>query len=202
MALIINIGRQYGSGGKRIAECLGQKLGIKVYDTELLNEAASKSGFDPQLFTRSDERKHLFSLGNIFSSNRYGSFTQSGINESDLFKIQSEAIRDIASRGDAIFVGRASDYVLRDMDCLDVFISAPMQVRKAAVCTRENISEEKAEEYITKRDKKRAEYYNFFTFGHWGKCSNYDLCVDSSILGIEGTADFIIEFAKKAGKIK
>lgn len=196
--VIINVGRQFGSGGKSVAVSLGKKLGIKVYDNELLSEAAAKSGFSPELFSRSDEKKHNFSLSNLFSSNRYeGGFTQSGINESSLFEIQSSVIRDIASSGDAIFVGRASDYVLRDLDCLDVFICAPVEARKKRVSERMGITEEEAERLIEKNDKARAEYYNFFTFGHWGKASNYDLCIDSSILGVDGTADFIIEFLKK-----
>ena len=185
-----------------MAECLGSRLGIAVYDTELLMLSARSSGINAEFFHRSDERKHLLSLGNIFSSNRFGSFTQSGISESELFRIQSETIREIASGGSAIFVGRASDYVLRDMDCLDVFVCAPMEVRRRFVAEREGISLDKAEAYIDKMDRARAEYYNFFTFSHWGKASNYDLCVDSSILGIEGTADFIIEFAKRSGIVE
>lgn len=196
--IIINVGRQFGSGGKSVAVCLGEKLGIKVYDNELLSAAAEQSGFSPELFSRSDEKKHNFSLGSLFSSNRFeGAFTQSGISESSLFKIQSEVIRDIASKGDAIFIGRASDYVLRDMDCLDVFICAPVEDRKKRVAERMGITPEEAGRLIEKNDKARAEYYNFFTFGHWGKASNYDLCIDSSILGIEGTSDFIIDFLKR-----
>lgn len=195
---IINIGRQFGSGGKSVAVCLGEKLGIPVYDDELLSAAAEQSGISPELFSRSDEKKHNFSLSNLFSSNRFeGAYTQSAINESSLFKIQSEVIRDIASNGDAIFVGRASDYVLRDMDCLDVFICAPVEDRRKRVSERMGITPAEAERLIEKNDKARAEYYNFFTFGHWGKTSNYDLCIDSSILGIEGTSDFIIDFLRR-----
>lgn len=195
---IINIGRQFGSGGKSVAVCLGEKLGIPVYDDELLSAAAEQSGISPELFSRSDEKKQNFSLSNLFSSNRFeGAYTQSAINESSLFKIQSEVIRDIASNGDAIFVGRASDYVLRDMDCLDVFICAPVEDRRKRVSERMGITPAEAERLIEKNDKARAEYYNFFTFGHWGKASNYDLCIDSSILGIEGTSDFIIDFLRR-----
>ena len=197
---IINIGREFCSGGKRIAETIGSRLGIKVYDNELIAEAAKQSGFSPELFRTRDEKRRLWGVGSIFGSNRYGGFT-SGINDGELFRIQSGVIRNIAENGSAIFVGRASDYILRDMNCLDVFISAPMEVRKAVVCEREGVAPEDAESYIYKRDHGRAEYYNFFTFGHWGKAAGYDLCIDSSILGIEGTADFIIEFGRRSGKI-
>lgn len=194
---IISVGRQFGSGGKSVAELLGSKLGITVYDDELIAKAAEQSGFSPEIFRKSDENKHIFSLGSLFSSNRFGSFTQNSIGESSLFKIQSDVIRDIAQKGDAIFVGRASDYILRDMDCLDVFICAPIDARKARVAARLGISETEAERLIEKKDKGRADYYNFFTFSHWGVASNYDLCVDSSVLGVEGTADFIIDFLNR-----
>lgn len=199
---IINVGRQFGSGGKRVASALSEKLGIPVYDNELIAEAAEHSGYSKELFSRSDERKNFFTLSNIFgTTNRY-SVGESYLNDNQLFKLQSEVIRNIASRGPAIFVGRAADYVLRDFECLDVFISAPLEERKKAVAEREGMSQEDAESYIIKKDRKREDYYNFFTFGHWGVASNYDLCIDSSILGIEGTADLIIEFGKKSGLIK
>lgn len=195
--VIINIGRQFGSGGKSVAEVLERKLGIAVYDNELLAKAAEQSGLSPELFRKSDEHKSVLGLGSVFSSNRFGGFTQSGITDSALFQIQSDTIRSIASKGSAIFVGRASDYVLRDMDCLDVFISAPVEVRALRVSERLGITHDEAVKLIQKKDKGRKEYYDFFTFGdHWGQASNYDLCIDSSILGIEGTADLIISFGK------
>lgn len=195
--IIISVGRQFGSGGKSVAEALGSKLGVTVYDDELIAKAAEQSGFSPELFRQSDENKHVIGLGSLFSSNRFGSFTQNSIGESSLFKIQSDVIRDIAQKGDAIFVGRTSDYVLRDMDCLDVFICAPLEARKARVAERMGISLTEAQRLIEKKDKRREDYYNFFTFSHWGVASNYDLCVDSSILGIEGTADLIIDFLRR-----
>jgi len=178
-----------------VAEVLGKKLGIKVYDKELILRAAEQSGISTALFRKSDEKKHLFGLGSVFSANRFGSFTQSGINESALFKIQSDTIRSIASEGNAIFLGRASDYILRDMDCIDVFITAPLEARIARVAERLGKSREEAERIILKRDRRRKDYYDFFTFGdNWGRAGNYDLCIDSGIHGIEGTADFIISF--------
>lgn len=186
---IINIGRQFGSGGKGVAEALGRKLGIPVYDSELITKAAEESGISPEFFMGSDEKRRFWILGN----------NDSGLNDTKLFNIQSQTIRAIAQQGDAIFVGRASDYVLRDMECLDVFICAPMETRRSLISEKEGKTPEEAESYIFKKDKARAQYYNFFTFGHWGKASNYDICIDSSLLGIEGTADLIIEFGEKAG---
>ena len=199
---IINIGRQFGSGGRRIAEALGIRLGIPFYDNELIVEAAQKSGFSKDLFMQRDEHKSNFTLSNLFGSiNRYGS-AESFLNDNRLFKIQSDVILELAQQGPAIFVGRASDYVLREMDCLDVFITAPIEVRIKDVAEREGISLEEAESMIAKRDRDRESYYNYLTFGNWGVASNYDLCIDSSILGIEGTADFIVDFGRKCGLIK
>ena len=199
---IINIGRQFGSGGRRIAAALGVRLGIPVYDNELLVEAAQKSGFSKDLFEMRDEHKSNFTLSNLFGSiNRYGS-ADSFLNDNRLFKIQSDVILELAQQGPAIFVGRASDYVLREKECLDVFITAPLEIRKKDVAEREGISLEEAESMIAKRDRDREAYYNYLTFGNWGVASNYDLCIDSSILGIEGTADFIVDFGRKCGLIK
>ena len=195
--ILITIGRQFGSGGKAVAHILGHKLGIPVYDNELIDEAAKKSGFSKELFEGSDEKKRPFSLSSIFSSNRYGHFSDNYINDADLFRIQSETIRSLAEKGSAIFVGRASDFVLRDMDSVDVFLTSPREVRKAFVAGREGITPEAAEELIQKREKEREAYYNYLTFGNWGVASNYDLCIDSSLLGFEGTADLIIEFIRK-----
>ena len=197
--ILISIGRQFGSGGKAVASILGQKLGIPVYDNELIDEAARNSGFSKELFEESDEKKRSFSLSGIFSSNRYGHFSDNCINDADLFRIQSETIRSLAEKGSAVFVGRASDFVLRDMDCIDVFLTSPLGVRRRFVAGREGISEEEAEALILKREKEREAYYNYLTFGNWGVASNYDLCLDSSILGFEGTADLIIDYARRRG---
>ena len=201
-ATIINIGRQFGSGGRRVAAALGVRLDIPVYDNELIAEAAQKSGFSKDLFLQRDEHKSNFTLSTLFGSiNRYGS-AESFLNDNRLFKIQSDVILELAQQGPAVFVGRASDYVLREMDCLDVFITAPLEIRIKDVAEREGISLDEAESMIAKRDRDREAYYNYLTFGNWGVASNYDLCIDSSILGIEGTADFIVDFGRKSGLIR
>lgn len=199
--LIINIGRQFGGGGLGVASVLGQKLGIPVYDKELIQKAAQDSGFSAELFTQSDEKRRIFSLSSIFAS-IYSSPAEDYMSDKGLFAIQCDAIKKIAEQGSAVIVGRCSDYVLRDLGCtLNVFLTSPLQVRIDRICERHNISAEEAESLILKKDKAREEYYNYYTFGNWGMASNYDLCIDSEILGIEGTADYIIEFARKAGKL-
>lgn len=197
--IIITIGRQFGCGGKRIAEALGSKLGIPVYDHELIIKAAQESGFSAEFFKRSDEKKRFFSLTSIFAGS-YNSDTENYMSDKGLFQIQCETIRSIADQGSAIIVGRCSDYVLRDRsNTLNVFLTSPLEDRVRRVSETEGVDLEKAEEIVVKQDRNRAEYYNYYTFGNWGVASNYDICIDSSIAGIEGTADLIIEFAKISG---
>ena len=197
--IIITIGRQFGAGGKLIADALGHELGIPVYDRELITKAAQDSGFSAELFVRKDEKRSFFSFTSIFA-NGFSTDQDNYMSENGLFRLQSETISKIAEMGSAIIVGRCSDYILRDRtDTMDVFLTAPVEVRAQRVSERAGISFDKAMEMLEKKDKGREEYYNYYTFGEWGKASNYDICVDSSILGIEGTAEFIIDFARRAG---
>lgn len=197
--IIITIGRQFGSGGKCVAEVLGRKLGIPVYDQELIMKAAQESGFSAEFFEQSDEKRRFFSLSSIFAT-AYSSETENYMSDKGLFRIQCETIRNIAAQGPAVIVGRCSDYVLRDMkNKLDVFLTSPLEKRAARVAKRQGIDYAKAMETVEREDRNREEYYNYYTFGNWGVASNYDLCIDSDKLGDEGTADMIIEFARRAG---
>ena len=197
--IIITIGRQFGSGGKCVAEVLGRKLGIPVYDQELIMKAAQESGFSAEFFEQSDEKRRFFSLSSIFAT-AYSSETENYMSDKGLFRTQCETIRNIAGQGSAVIVGRCSDYVLRDMENkLDVFLTSPLEKRAARVAERQGIDYAKAMETVEREDRNREEYYNYYTFGNWGVASNYDLCIDSDKLGDEGTADMIIEFARKAG---
>ena len=196
--IIINVGRQFGSGGKLVALELGKMLGIKVYDNELITKAAESSGFSPEVFKVKDEKRNLFPVSSFFAT-PFGN-AKNFINGENLFQIQSSVIRDIAEKESAVIVGRCADYILRDLDCtVDVFITAPMEDRIRRVTERMDLTEDKAGDLISKTDRKRETYYNYYTFGNWGMASNYDLCIDSSILGIEGTASYIIEFARRKG---
>ncbi len=198
--MVICIGRQTGAGGRRVAAQLASRLGILAYDSELVTEAARESGFSPSLFRKSDEKRHFSLIGSIFGSNRYGSFNGNAISEAELFKIQSETIRRIADKGPCLFVGRAADYVLRDRDDLvSIFLTAPLPDRIAAIAGRDRLSEKDAEASIRKSDKARRNWYEFYTFGHWGDATQYDLCLNSSRLGIDGTTELIIAYLRQRG---
>ena len=199
---VITIGRQFGSGGGMVAVEIGKRLGIPVYDNELISRAAEESGFSKELFTRSDEKRSLFSLSSFFAPWRSLHSGESFISDDAMFKIQSDVIREIAEKGPAILIGRCADYILRDMETLDVFVCAPMDYRIRRICEREGLAEKEAEALILRKDKTRSTYYNYYTLETWGEAAGYDLCIDSSILGIEGTAEQIIAFGKAAGRIQ
>lgn len=201
MHTIITIGRSFGSAGGHIGHAIGQKLGIPFYDNELISKVAEEEGYSKGLFAQAEE-KSLFSFSSFFASSRLGYMDGGYVNDNVLFKIQSEVIRNIAQKGDAILIGRCADYILRDMDCLNVFISAPEEYRIKSLMKSENISADEAEKLMRRKDRTRETYYNYYTFGAWGQASNYHLCVDSSILGVDGTAELIIDFGRRCGKIR
>lgn len=193
--IIITIGRQFGSGGVLVANELGSRLGIPVYDNELITRAAQDSGFSAEFFMQNDEKKSLFSFSALFTGS-----SENCMSDGSLFKMQCETIRKIADQGSAIIVGRCADYVLRERDNLvSIFLTSPVQARAKRVMERDSLNYAEAIEKIERKDKSREEYYNYYTFGNWGVCSTYNLCIDSSILGIEGTADLIINFIAKRG---
>lgn len=194
--IIIVIGRQYGAGGRTIAARIGEKLGIPVYNNDLLVQAAEEFGYSPDIFKKRDEKHKLFGLARLFSTTAYNADNYMGDNM--IFQMQCQAIREIAAKGSCVLVGRCADYVLRDMpELVSVFLTSPFQERVERVMRRKNVSESAAGSIIRKKDSNRKSFYNGYTLGNWGEASNYDLCLDSSVLGIEGTAEVIIDFAKR-----
>ncbi|MBQ9651061.1 MAG: cytidylate kinase-like family protein [Prevotella sp.] len=199
--IIINVGRQIGSGGRAVARLLAEEFGCKFYDREILNLAAKESGFSEKFFEQIDENKGF--LRSLFRSvhpmlshgtDMYGNqFSQEG-----LFRFQSIAILKAAQEGSCVFVGRCADYILRDMDnVVNVFITADMEDRINAVSSRLGCGEEEARKKIVQGENHRASYYNYYTGKKWGHSDGYDLCVNTSRLGIEGTAAFISDFIRK-----
>ena len=204
---VINIGRQLGSGGKAVGEDVARRLGIGVYDKQLINLAAEQSGLCPEVFERVDEKESRNLLSTLVAYLRspiVGSeYAGSNVLSNDaLFKIQSDVIRDIASRESCIFVGRCADYILRDHPrAVNVFVTGAPEDRVRRLCEQENVTPEEAEAQMERTDARRASYYDYFSSGKWGEAATYHLCIDSSVLGIEGTADFIREFAERKLKM-
>lgn len=196
---IITIGRQFGSGGKEIAEKIGKSLQIPVYDKEMLAVAAKDSGICQELFESHDEKptnSFLYSLVMDTYSMGYSpnAYMDMPINHK-VFLAQFDAIKKLANKGPCVLVGRCADYALDSYDnCLSVFIHANLDVRIRRIARMYDLTDAKAKDMILKTDKKRATYYNYYTNKKWGAAESYELCLDSSKLGIEGTTEAILSF--------
>lgn len=199
---VITIGRQYGSGGREIGEKLAKVFDIKCYDNELLDRAAKESGICQELFENHDEKptnSFLYSLVMDTYSMGFSSSALSGmpINHK-IFLAQFHAIKDIASEGPCVMVGRCADYALESFpNHVSVFVYGDMETRIHRIAKRHDLSEAKAKELINKTDKQRSSYYNYYTSKKWGDIGSYDLCVNSSVLGIDGTVELIQKFVEE-----
>lgn len=198
--IIINVGRQIGSGGRIIAKMLADEFGCKFYDKELLNLAAKESGFNEKFFEQNDEQKGF--LRSMFHVRvplmGEHNFYKNNFSQDSLYQFQSEAIRKAANEGSCVFVGRTADYVLRDYkNTVSVFITANLDHRIQRVCKRHGFDRATARKYIHSKEDNRASYYNYYTGKKWGNSESYDLCINSSLLGIEETEKFIAEFIRK-----
>ena len=198
--VVITISRQYGSAGKDIGIALGKLLGIKVYDNELLTMAAEKKGLPVDYLSRADERATGSLLYSIAMSAAHYRGASAGAEMSlndRLFITQAEIIREIAENESAIFVGRCADYVLRNHpNRVSVLIHADMEARVARVCESEGCTPKEAEELIVKKDKQRVSYYNYYTGDKWGRADRHHLTVNSTLLGVDGTANLLAELVK------
>ncbi|MBQ8655582.1 MAG: cytidylate kinase-like family protein [Prevotella sp.] len=202
--IIICIGRQLGSGGHDIGRMLALDFAAKYYDRELLNLAAKESGFSEKFFEQNDEhRGFMRSLFHLHAPHMSDdNFYQNNFSQEGLFKFQSDAIRKAAQEGSCVFVGRCADYVLRDQTrMVTIFITAPLDYRIRKVMERDGIDRVAAQKKIEQGESRRANYYNYYTSKKWGHAESYDLCIDSSILGIRQTEQVIADFIRKRFRI-
>jgi cytidylate kinase len=199
--VIFNVGRQLGSGGHDIGRMLALDFNAHYYDRELLNLAARESGLSERSFEQNDEHKRFIRgflhLPGMFGAN--ASYARQGFTQDSFFQFQSDAIRKAAQDGNCVFVGRCADYVLRDMEgVVNIFITADIEFRNTQVMSKQSLaSRQEARRFIEQGEARRAEYYNYYTGKRWGHATSYDLCIDSSILGLVETEKFIVEFVKK-----
>ncbi|MBQ7422243.1 MAG: cytidylate kinase-like family protein [Prevotella sp.] len=198
--IIINVGRQLGSGGHVVAKKLAEEFGCKFYDKELLNLAAKESGFSEKFFEQNDENrgflKSLFHLRVPHISD--GNFYTNKFSQESLFKFQSDAIRKAASLESCVFVGRCADYILRDYSkVVNVFITADINQRAEQVMKRHQCSKNEALKVIRNAEDERSAYYNYYTGKKWGDSSSYDLCINTSLLGLEETEKFVASFVRR-----
>ena len=198
--IIINIGRQLGSGGHDIGRMLALDFQAKYYDRELLNLAAKESGLSEKIFEQNDEKKGFFrgllNLGSPHVSS--GRVYNSGVSQESLFQFQSEAIKKAANEGSCVFVGRCADYVLRNLpNTVSVFVTASMDYRVHQIMNKRHLDEDAARKFIEQGESERATYYNYYTGKKWGAAESYDLCIDSSVLGLVETEKIIAQFIRK-----
>ena len=200
---VIAIGRQFGCGGREIGQLIAKGLGVAYYDKELLSEAAKSSGVNEDFFEAADERSPrffsiLWSFNLGYNTGAYF-IGDTPLSDDSIYRAQSEVMTQLADRGPCVIVGRTADYLLRDhCKVVSVFVHSSIEDRVQRIMSRGDAKTEKeAREKAEKKNKLRAEYYNFYTDKKWGDAASYDLSIDASLLGTQATAMFIIDFVKK-----
>lgn len=200
--LVITIGRQYGSGGREIGKALAALLNVPFYDKELITLACEQSGISRELLESYDEQPtnsllYSLSMGNFALANPGAASLDLPLNHK-VFLAQFDAIRKLADQGSCVIVGRCADYVLAEYPyVLNVYIYAPLEKRVERIMQRSDMTQKAAQTAVEKTDKKRANYYSFYTNKRWGAAESYHLCLDSSAVGEENAAQIIREFAER-----
>ena len=200
--LVITIGREFGSMGLLVGQKLAERLGIKYYDKELLQQAAKDSGFCEEIFENHDEKpsnSFLYSL--VMDTYSVGNYTSTPFLDMPLnhkvFLAQFDTIKKIAENESCVIVGRCADYALANHpDVINVFVRADLEDRIKIISKRLDLTENKAKDLIIKNDKQRASYYNYYTSKKWGETSSYDLSINTSKISVDNAVDLILDFRK------
>ncbi len=202
--IIVNIGRECGSQGHAVGKKLAEKLGINFYDRLDVEREAKKAGIDQELFRAVDKQQtnsFLYSLA--MSAYSYGEKISAAgtVSMSDrLYIIQNDIIKKFAENS-CVIVGRCSNYILRKEKCVNVFIYADLEKRIEFIMEKENLKENKAKDYITKIDKKRRSYYDYYTSEKWGTPIYNDMLIDSTYIGVDGCVSVIEQLIKEKYKL-
>ena len=198
---VITVSREFGSGGRYVGRLIADKLGIKLYDKDLIVKLAEKTGLSEEYIENNEQKRDSLALLN----NGY----YSGLNNADdLFIEESEIIKDIAEKESCVIIGRCSDFILKEnKNVLRVFISSSMKDKLDRAVNIYGFDKKNAEKEIKKIDKLRSNHYKYYTGGEWSNASNYDICMNSDLYGVEKTADIICNLVldkvnKKKSKIK
>lgn len=190
--LIITIGREYGSGGHAIGEMLAEKLGIGFYDAEIIQHLSEKKGIKKETLSKYDEKPSPVLMNR--SVRGYSTSLEEAVAE-----MQFKMIRKIAASGESfVLIGRCGETVLSKYDCLiRLFVLGDMDSRIARIMKRKQVSRKEAQKLIKTTDKRRKAYHNYYSDGKWGDSRTYDLTINSSRLGVEGTAEFLEEYIRR-----
>ena len=199
--LVVTIGRQCGSGGKRIGEAVAERLGIKCYDKELLTLAAKNSGLCEELFETHDEKPTSSFLYSLVMDTYSMGYSNSAYLDMPLnhkvFLAQFDSIKKLADEESCVIVGRCADYALAEYpNVASVFITGNDADRIEYLTQLYKVEPAKAKDIMVKTDKKRASYYNYYSSKKWGDSRSYDLCINSSSVGIDGAVEMILELAR------
>lgn len=188
---IISVGREFGSGGRSIAEELGKRFGIPVYNRHLITEIAEKTGLAPEEIEKYNENPRTKLLSRTVRG-------YSNSIEDNIAEMQFNFIREKAQSGESFVVlGRCSETKLKDFPALiSLFVLADMDAKIKRIMELYSLSEDKAKALIDKKDRKRKRYHNYHCSGHWGDSRLYDLSINSSRLGIEGTVDCLEQYIR------
>lgn len=212
MKKIITISREYGSGGRMIGRVVAKALGYTFYDKEIIDMAAKESGLAPEFIEKTEQNISSSWLYNMMLGSSYAIGTAGappGASNpilplaDQVFNAQRKAILQITQKGPCVIVGRCADYIIATAPDIaretvfNVFIYAPIEDRTRRAITEYGVPESEAKHIVTQIDKRRANHYNTFTENTWGCRKNYDLMINSSYLGIKGTAAIITEMVKE-----
>lgn len=198
--LVITIGREFGSGGREIARKVAEKLGVKMYDKEIIALIAKNSGMSEDVLHEVDETAvnsflYALSSGAFAGAPIIGGISNLPITDKAFINC-SQIIKELAEKESCVIVGRCAESILKDREnILTVFIHADLSQRINRICEHENISREDAATVIKRADKKRASYHNYYSETRWGARSAYDICINSRV-GTEVAADIIVKAAK------
>lgn len=199
MNSVITIGRQFGSGGREIGQIVAEKFGIKCYDKELLARAAKDSGLCEEVFEHHDEMPTNSFLYNLVMDTYSFGYNSSAYVDMPVshkvFLAQFDTIKKLADEEPCIIVGRCADYALSERDNLiRIFISGDEEHKTRRIMERFDLTESQAHDMCVKKDKQRKSYYDYYSSKKWGNVNTYDLSINSSVLGLEGTAELIVKY--------
>ncbi len=199
---IITISREFGSGGRTIGRQVAEKLGIPFYDKELVDQIALESGFAPKYVEEHGEHSPGSTLFSYAFATQGVPGVMNGLSTADfLWNVQCNVILQLADQGPCVIVGRNADYILKDReDALHVYVFADEPYRAERIVRLYGESEKKPEVRLHEKDKRRRVNYQHYTGRTWGLAQNYDLCLDTGVLGIEQCTDIIVNIVKNSQK--
>lgn len=203
----VTISRQFGSGGHEIGRRLAERLNVPIYDEELILHAAEESGLSPEVLHYFDEKPTNSLLYSLSISGGHemnnGGIAPYGLPvNQQVFQAQADVIRSLSQKSSCIFVGRCADYVLESHEGLvSIFIYADLEDRVARVSEFDKVNTAEAKNRVLKSDKRRANYYNFYSRKKWGIAGTYDLCINTSTVGYDNAVELIAQFVEMKQKL-